>query len=110
MKIRLCNANNGNLLEEFEISKFEDLENKIYGYGKDLTIDDQSDNTLFQFDALEKSPNGNYDGPSDPGRFWSFPYDEQLDEFLIDLKLVNSYPDDKNKENEECLKFIEKID
>ena len=23
-------------------------------------------------------------------------------------KLVNSYPDDKNKENEECLKFIEK--
>ena len=40
MKIRLCNANNVNLLEEFEISKFEDLENKIYGYGKDLMIND----------------------------------------------------------------------
>ena len=36
MLIKLCHANNGNLIEEFSITKFEDLENKIYGYNKDL--------------------------------------------------------------------------
>ena len=34
--------------------------------------------------------------------------EEQLDEFLIDTKLVNSRPDDKKKETEECWDFIEK--
>ena len=32
MLIKLCHANNGNLIEEFSITKFEDLENKIYGF------------------------------------------------------------------------------
>ena len=27
MLIKLCHANNGNLIEEFSITKFEDLEN-----------------------------------------------------------------------------------
>ena len=108
MLIKLCYANNGNLIEEFSITKFEDLENKIYGYNKDLMIYDQADNALFGFDALENSPNGEYSGPTDPGRFWSFPMEEQLDEFLIDTKLVNSRPDDKKKETEECMDFIKK--
>ncbi len=108
MLIKLCHANNGNLIEEFSITKFEDLENKIYGYNKDLMIYDQADNALFGFDALENSPNGEYSGPTDPGRFWSFLIDEPLNEFLIATKLVNSRPDDKKKETEECWDFIEK--
>ena len=108
MLIKLCHANNGNLIEEFSITKFEDLENKIYGYNKDLMINDQADITLFGFDALENSPNGEYSGPTDPGRFWSFLIEEQLNEFLIATKLVNSRPDDKKKETEECWDFIEK--
>jgi len=63
---------------------------------------------LFGFDALENSPNGEYSGPTDPGRFWSFLIDEPLNEFLIATKLVNSRPDDKKKETEECWDFIEK--
>ena len=109
MKIKLHAYHDGDagLLEEFEISKFEDLEKKIYGYGKDLMIKEESEITLFQFDALENSPNGNYNGPNDPGRFWSFPMDDQLINCLIDLKLINSYPDDSDKEYEEAGKFIE---
>ena len=108
MLIKLCHANNGNLIEEFSITKFEDLENKIYGYNKDLMIYDHADNALFGFDALENSPNGEYSGPTDPGRFWSFLIDEPLNEFLIATKLVNSRPDDKKKETEECWDFIKK--
>ncbi len=108
MLIKLYHANNINLIEEFSITKFEDLENKIYGYNKDLMIYDQADNALFGFDALENSPNGEYSGPTDPGRFWSFLIDEQLNEFLIATKLVNSRPDDKKKETEECMDFIKK--
>ena len=108
MKIKLHEYVDGDagLLEEFEISKFEDLENKIYGYGKDLMINEKSGNILFKFDALENSPNGNYNGPKDPGRFWDIPFDDALFNLLIDLKLINSYSDDKARETEEGQKFI----
>ena len=56
------NNRTSTFLEEFYINKFEDLERKIYGYGKDLIIcvrtnplDENTNTTLFQFDA-KKTP------------------------------------------------------
>ena len=102
------------LLEEFYINKFEDLEKKIYGNGKDLIIcvrtnplDENTNTTLFQFDAQENSPNGNFSSPNDSGRYWAFLVD-YLHDFLADFKFIKLYPDDSDKEIELERKFIEK--
>jgi hypothetical protein len=102
------------LLEEFYINKFEDLEKKIYGNGKDLIIcvrtnplDENTNTTLFQFDAQENSPNGNFNSPNDSGRYWAF-LEDYLHDFLADFKFIKLYPDDSDKEIELERKFIEK--
>ena len=107
------NNRTSTFLEEFYINKFEDLERKIYGYGKDLIIcvrtnplDENTNTTLFQFDAQENSPNGNFNSPNDSGRYWAFLVD-YLHDFLADFKFIKLYPDDLDKQTELEQKFIE---
>ena len=114
LKIFLYEYNRANtLLEQFYINKFEDLERKIYGYGKDLIIcvrtnplDENTNTTLFQFDAQENSPHGNFSSPNDSGRYWAFLVDN-LHDFLADFKFIKLYPDDLDKQTELEQKFIE---
>jgi hypothetical protein len=107
------NNRTSTFLEEFYINKFEDLERKIYGYGKDLIIcvrtnplDENTNTTLFQFDAQENSPNGSFNSHSDPGRYWAF-LEDYLHDFLADFKFIKLYPDGLDKQTELEQKFIE---
>jgi hypothetical protein len=97
------------LHEKFEISKFEELEKKLYGYGKELGIcikrkPDEDDIFLFGFNALEKPLHAKYKGPDDPNRFWDFLNNDMddgaLDNFLKDNNFITDIA--------EAEKFIKK--